>query len=181
MVIQQDISRNARIVSPQLRTAAWCSSPPRLGGLKQPLDCVRGSCGSADCEGDRLCSVLSEPSAGKTQMARGDAGSSQLILAVMTELSLRLGLVATVSGSISVVILGLGFLQRAGWLFRKARQLHGLFWHWFRCPVIISTTLYWLQTNYWGQLRFRRGKLDSLLMEEWQSHRQEEHVGWEIQ
>lgn len=55
-------------------------------------------------------------------MARGDAGSSQLILTVMTELSLRLGLVGTVSGSTTVVILGLGFLQRAVWLFRKARQ-----------------------------------------------------------
>ena len=55
------------------------------------MDYVLGSCGSADCEGDCLCSVLSEPSAGKTQMAGGDAGSSQLILAVMTELFLRLG------------------------------------------------------------------------------------------
>lgn len=55
-------------------------------------------------------------------MAGGDAGSSQLILAVVTELSLRLGLVGTISRSTSVVILGLGFLQCAGWLFRKARQ-----------------------------------------------------------
>ena len=55
-------------------------------------------------------------------MAGGDAGSSQHILTVMTELSLRLGLVGTVSGSTTVVILGLGFLQRAVWLFRKARQ-----------------------------------------------------------
>ena len=61
-------------------------------------------------------------------MAGGDAGSSQLTLAVVTELSLRLGLVGTISRSTSVVILGLGFLQCAGLALQESEaELHGPF------------------------------------------------------